>query len=66
MRFAHMFLVSIIKSHVATPYGGGSLAFKNFLFRVEFFDFRVSAYVVYSVRGAELLRISPAFVVAPY
>jgi hypothetical protein len=37
-----MFLVSIGRSEVPTPYGAVRLLL-NFVFRVEFFDFLVSA-----------------------
>jgi hypothetical protein len=37
-----MFLVSIDRSEVPTPYGAVRLLLKS-RFRVEFFDFRVSA-----------------------
>jgi hypothetical protein len=48
-RFAQMFLVSIDRSEVPTPYGAIRLLLK-FRFRVEFFDFRVS-------RGELTLRV---------
>jgi hypothetical protein len=54
MRFAFMFLVSIDRSEVPTPYGAVRLLLK-FCFRVEFFDFHVSALLAYPVSGVWLL-----------
>jgi hypothetical protein len=56
MRFRGMFLGSFDISTVPTPYGAERVRLLlKFRFRVEFFDFRFSAYLVYSVSKSGLL-----------
>jgi hypothetical protein len=56
MRYRGIFSVSFDRSEVATLYLVEYVRLLlTFLFRVEFFDFRVSAWLVYSVGGAGLL-----------